>query len=166
MRRKDREMDEAFALGIADKCEYAVLSMTDSDGAPYCVPVTIVRDGRAIFFHCAREGKKVDAMRRDPEVCIACVGDTRRATDKFTTEFESAVIRGRAEEVLEDGEKVRALRLLCQRHTPANMANFDTEVRRSLARTAVWRVAIRTITGKRKKYGRDGKELKFGKMEE
>lgn len=165
MRRRDREMDEAFALGITDKCEYAVLSMLDSEGAPYCVPVSIVRDGRDIFFHCAKEGKKVDAMRQSPEVCIACVGDTCRAKDKFTTEFESAIIRGRAEEVLEDGQKIHALRLLCQRHTPANMHNFDGEVRKSLSRTAVWRVSIRTISGKRKKYDSEGREMKFGRMQ-
>lgn len=165
MRRKDREMDEAFALGIADKCEYAVLSVLDSEGAPYCVPVSIVRDGRDIFFHCAKEGKKVDAMRKNPEVCIACVGDTRRMEDEFTTEFESAIIRGGAEEVLEDGQKIHALRLLCQRHTPTNMHNFDAEVRKSLSRTAVWRVAIRTISGKRKKYDGEGREMKFGRMQ-
>lgn len=165
MRRKDREMDEAFALGIADKCEYAVLSMTDTGGTPYCVPISITRDGRDIFFHCAKEGKKVDAMRGNPEVCIACVGDTRPATDKFTTEFESAVIRGRAEEVLEDAQKIHALRLLCQRHTPANMDHFDAAVRKSLSRTAVWKVTIREISGKRKKYDREGKEMKFGRMQ-
>lgn len=165
MRRKDREMDEIFALGIADKCEYAVLSMTDTGGAPYCVPISIARDGRDIFFHCAREGKKIDAMRRAPEVCIACVGDTRPAVDKFTTEFESAIIRGRAEEILEDTQKIHALRLLCQRHTPANMHNFDAAARKSLARTAVWRVPIREITGKRKKYDSQGKEMKFGRTE-
>lgn len=151
MRRKDREMDQEFALGIVDKCEYAVLSMIDSQGAPYCVPLSIVRDGQNIFFHCAKEGKKTDAMRGNPEVCIACVGDTRPAKDKFTTEFESAIIRGRAEEVLEDAEKIRVLRLLCERHTPTNMHNFDAEAARSLSHTAIWMVPIRAISGKRKK---------------
>lgn len=151
MRRKDREMDEGFALGIADKCEYAVLSMADHHGDPYCVPISIVREGQNIFFHCAKDGKKADCMRENPKVCIACVGDTCRAKDKFTTEYESAVICGRAEEVTEDGEKTHALRLLCERHTPTNMQNFDAAVSQSLSRTAIWKVAIHTITGKRKK---------------
>lgn len=49
MRRKDREMPPEFALTVADKCEYAVISMTDISGEPYCVPVTIARDGNAPF---------------------------------------------------------------------------------------------------------------------
>lgn len=59
MRRKDREMDESFALGIMDKCECPVLSMADNNGEPYCVPISIVRDGQDIFFHCAKEGTAI-----------------------------------------------------------------------------------------------------------
>lgn len=158
MRRKDREMDENFALEIVDKCEYAVLSMVDSNGEPYCVPVSIVRDGRDIFFHCARDGKKIDCMHKNPRICIACVGDTCRAKDKFTTEYESAVIHGRAEEVIEDEDQVHALRLLCERHTPTNMQNFEKAVSQSLFCTAVWKISIDTISGKRNKYDNEEKK--------
>ena len=78
------------------------------------------------------------------------VGDTRRAERAFTTGYESACIRGIAEEVISDEEKIEALRLLCERHTPSNMAAFDQAVKASLKRTAVWRVTITEISGKRK----------------
>lgn len=151
MRRKDRETDEAAALAVADKCEYAVLSTINEDGTPYCVPVSPVRDGRFIYFHCAKAGQKVDNLRRSPAVCLACVGDTFRPPDEFTTAYESAIIFGAATEVTEDGERIRALRLLCQRHTPAHMDAFDAEVERSLPRTGVWKISIERITGKAKK---------------
>lgn len=160
MRRKDREMDEKFALGVVDRCEYAVLSMIDKEGQPYCVPVSIVRENDRIFFHCARTGKKTDAMRENPQVCIACVGDTCRALHEFTTEYESAIIRGRAEEITDDEEKIHGLYLLCERHVPTNMENFDAEIRRSLPATAVWKVSIDSVTGKRKKYDKEGKEIR------
>lgn len=165
MRRKDREMPEEFAFGVADKCEYAVLAMTNNSNEPYCVPITIVRDKNAVYFHCAAEGEKIDCLRRNPKICLACVGDTKRAADKFTTEFESAIIKGTAYEVTDTEEKINALKLLCLRHTPTNMAEFDDAVNKSLSRTAVWKIEISEITGKRKKYGNDGKELKFGKTE-
>lgn len=151
MRRKDREISAVEALAIVDKCEYAVLSMIDGQGQPYCVPVSIVRDQNTVYFHCAPEGAKTDALRGDPHVCLACVGDTCRAVDQFTTEYESAIVRGIAGEVVNAGEKKRALRLLCERHTPANMGNFDEAVEKSLAVTAVWGVKICEITGKQKK---------------
>ena len=165
MRRQDREMDREFALMVVDTCEYAVLSMVSSEGEPYCVPITIVRQGDHVYFHCAKAGEKIDCLRSHPQVCMACVGQTHRLTDRFTTEFESAILRGVAQEVTEDGEKVEALRLLCQRHTPTNMHAFDQAIERSLSRTAIWRIAMREITGKRKKYDSQGKEMKFGRME-
>lgn len=164
MRRQDREMDRDFALMVADTCEYAVLAMVTGQGEPYCVPITIVRQGETIYFHCAKAGEKIDCLRQHPQVCMTCVGQTRRLTDKFTTEFESAILRGTAQEVTQDEEKIEALRILCQRHTPTNMHNFDEAIQGSLNRTAVWKIAIETITGKRKKYDADGKEMKFGRM--
>ena len=155
MRRKDREMDRNFALAVADKCEYATLGMTTPDGAPYCIPVTIVRIDDSIYFHTAKEGLKIDSLRKHPAVCLSCVGDTKRATDRFTTEFESAVINGTAVEVTDDDEKISALRGICQRHTPSNM----------LPRTGVWKINIESITGKRKKFDKDGNEMKYGRME-
>ncbi len=165
MRRKDREMPEEFGLHIADTCEYAVLSMVETDDAPYCIPITIVRDGKYIYFHSAKDGHKIDCLKAHAKVCIACVGDTKRAKDKFTTEYESAVIRGIATEVTEDSEKIEALRLLCLRHTPTNMDAFDDAIARSLNRTAVWKIDISEITGKRKKYDSQGKEMKFGRLQ-
>lgn len=150
MRRKDREMSEAFALGVVDACEWASLSMVDAKGAPYCVPISIVREGEDIYFHCAKIGSKIDALRANPRVCIVCVGRTHRPPDAFTTEFESAILFGSAGEVTKDAQKTHALRLLCQRHTPANMHAFERAVERSLARTGVWRVRIEQIAGKRK----------------
>lgn len=150
MRRKDLEMSEEFAFRVADECEWAVLGMTDPEGGPYCVPVSIVRDGMAVYFHCAKEGLKVESLRSKSAVCISCVGHTRRLTDGFDTDYESAILRGTAGEVTDEEEKIRALRLLSIRHTPANMANFDAAIGKYLARTAVWRVDLTSVTGKAK----------------
>ena len=165
MRRIDREMPAEFALEVADKCEWAVMSMIDPKGMPYCIPISIVRDDNNIYFHSAKEGFKVECLRANLTVCIACVGDTKPSRDKFTTEFESAIIRGVAMEVLDDKEKIKALRILCEKLTPTNMDEFDGAIAKSLFRTAVWKVEINEITGKRKKYDEKGEEMKFGRMD-
>jgi hypothetical protein len=84
-------------------------------------------------------------------VCLTCVGDTQVQQDRFTTLYESAVAFGTASEVTEDNEKIEALRLLCQRHTPDNMGNFDQAINASLKRTAIWKIDVESITGKAKR---------------
>jgi hypothetical protein len=79
------------------------------------------------------------------------LGDTQVQQDRFTTLYESAVAFGTAMEVTVDGEKIEALRLLCQRHTPGNMENFDRAIDASLQRTAIWKIDVETITGKAKR---------------
>ena len=165
MRRIDREMPAEFAYDVTDRCEYAMLSMTDPEGLPYGLPITIVREENTIYFHCARDGFKIQCLRATPHVCLACVCDTHIIEKKFTTEFASAILRGTASEVTDDAEKIHALQLLCQRHTPAGMDGFEDAVARSLPRTAVWKIEISDITGKRKKYDSHGEEMKFGREE-
>lgn len=150
MRRKERETDKAAALEVVDKCAYAVLCMS-ADNRPYAVPVSIARDGGSIYVHCAPEGTKTDVLRANPAVEIVCVGDVRPIEYDFSTEYESAIVFGRATEITEDGEKIRALRLICDRYAPSN-PDFDDAVAKSLKRTAIWKFSIDEITGKHKKY--------------
>jgi nitroimidazol reductase NimA-like FMN-containing flavoprotein (pyridoxamine 5'-phosphate oxidase superfamily) len=143
-------MPREFAECVIDTCVYAVLSTVGGDGVPYGVPLSIVRDGDCVYFHGALEGHKADNLRRGGMVCLTCVGDVREPPDDFTVEYESAIVFGTAEEVGEEAEKVRVLRLLCERHTPANMAAFDEEIKRALHLTAVWKIRIEEISGKRR----------------
>lgn len=165
MRRTDREMNAEFAWTIVDKCPYATLSMVTPEGAPYAVPLSIAISGGTIYFHAAAEGRKTDCLNADGRVCIVCVGDVTPVENDFSTEYESAILQGTARLVTDEAEKTQALRAICQRYTPKNMAAFEEAMERSLPRTAVWAVALSEITGKRKKLDAEGREMKFGRME-
>lgn len=148
MRRKDRERDRDFALSVVDGCSYAVLATVNEDNTPYCIPVSIVRDGESLYFHCAREGQKTENMRRRPDVCLTCVGQMSLPKGKFTVGYDSAVVYGLAEEVSDEEERIRAMRLLCSRYVPGDMADFDSYMQKNGARAAVWKISIDRITGK------------------
>lgn len=165
MRRKDREMDEDFAMQVAEKCSYGVLSMILPDGRPYGVPLSVCRMGNSMYFHCAMSGQKTEALGQNPQVSLTCVGTVKPYPSGFTMEYESAVITGIAVPVTEETEKLAALRTICEKYCPENMDAFEASAARSLPRTAVWRIEIVSITGKRKKYDAEGKEMTFGRME-
>lgn len=166
MRRKEREMPAEFGWQVADKCDYAVLAMIDTAGMPYAVPLSMARDGEKIYFHAAVQGEKTDNLRQNSNVCVVCVADVNPLPQEFSTEYASAIIRGQAAAVTDEAEKIRALRLICQRYAAANMAEFENAISRSLARTAVWRVDIASITAKRKKNDKYGREMKFGRLDD
>lgn len=144
-------MPTEFALELADICSYGTVAMTDESGLPYAVALSLVRDGKCLYFHCAMEGKKTDSLRKNPRVCVSFVDGVEAVLGKFTTRYKSAVMRGTAYEVCGRKEKIQALRILCEKLTPDNMHDFDNAVERSLDRTAVWRIDIEEVSAKEKK---------------
>jgi len=165
LRRKDREMPRDFALMVVDNCAFSVMATINSDGTPYCIPLSLAREGEWLYFHCAREGHKIDNLMYQNKVCVSCVGTVKVIQKEFSTEYESAIINGIASEVIDKQEKIHALELISKRYTPNNMADFDNAIRRNLNITAVWKIHIDEISGKRKKLDKNGKEMKFGRME-
>ena len=151
MRRKDRETTREEALIILDRSSWGVLSMADKAGDPYCVPLSIVRDGEWLYFHCALEGHKLELLHVKPKVCIAFTGNVEFPEDNFTAVYESAIVFGTAEEVTTEKEKLHGLRIISERFTPGNMHAFEEEANKMLSRTGVWKIHIDEITGKRRK---------------
>lgn len=148
MRRKDREMPESFALSLADSALWAVLSLVEPTGDPYGVPINIVRNDKTIYFHCATEGHKLDCLQHHKKVCLSFVSRASLAPEELTTKFQSAILRGDAEEVLDSAEKTRALQLLAEKFAPEHMQKAAEEIKIYLPRTSIWKVSIISATGK------------------
>ena len=111
--------------------------------------MNIARDGESVLFHGAREGRKPAAIEANPKVCVNCVCRAEVVQDRYTTLYESATLFGTVEEVTDPEEKTEALRKICLRHTPERMDRFEGAIERSLAATAVWRISVTEITGKK-----------------
>ena len=171
MRKKSREMDAAWALEVMDKAPYMTVGMTDADGMPYCVPLSLARrDEQTFYFHCASEGKKLDILQTYPLVCLTAVSKCKPTVgpkdDSFTLEYKSAMAFGKAVMVTDDNEKREALRAICQRFLPKHMEAFEAAVERSMKRTAVVRITLtEPPVGKRKQYDANGDEMKYGRMD-
>lgn len=170
MRKKSREMDASFALEVLSKAPFVTVCFTRSGGAPYGVPLSLAKVDDTFYFHCAPEGEKLDCIAVNPVVHLSAVSRCKPTVGpkdgSFTLEYRSAMAVGRAELVTDDSEKIEALRAICLRFLPGHMEAFDASVARSLSRTAVVRIRLtEPPTGKRKEYGKDGEELKWGRME-
>ena len=156
MRRSDRAQSLEFAQALIDRCTYGVVAISTGEDTPYCLPLSLVRVDNRLYFHCAKQGRKLDLLRRNPKVCVTFVGTSEPAyvesNNTFTDYFQSAMVTGTASEVLEDDEKIEALRALCTKVTPEGMSgnNFERAVSGSLAVTGVWRIEMEEITAKAK----------------
>ena len=127
MRRKDREVlgDENIAK-IIEQCTTCDVAMTDDTNAsmPYVIPLSFgysLNDGvLELYFHCAHVGKKLDCIRKNPNVAFSmCVENHieihEEAYCKSGRFYASVVGQGKAEIVEDIAEKCRGLSLLMER---------------------------------------------------
>ena len=148
MRRKDREKDSTFALEVMRDCEYATLATINTDGTPYCIPISPAVTDNVIYFHCALEGKKLTNINLNSAVCISSVRHTKLLPEQYTTEYESAVAIGKCSVVSDDVEKTMALRLICEKYANNFMVQAMNKIAESLSRTCVCKIIVEKITGK------------------
>ena len=127
MRRKDREVfgDENIAK-IIEQCTTCHVAMMDDAGVPYVIPMSFgysLKDGvLELYFHCAHVGKKLDCIRKNPNVAFSmCVENRIEIHEdvycKSGRFYASVVGQGKAEIVEDSAEKCRGLSLLMERQT-------------------------------------------------
>ena len=148
MRRKECERDEAFAWEVLKNSVYSTVSMVHPDGTPYATPVNIVGDEvyKTLYFHCAGAGERWEILKDGALVCVTVVSNATLIPNGFTTDYRSAMFKGRAEVVTDEGEKIKAMLLLCTAVAPKAMGRFDEAMAHCPAK--VIKIVPEVITGK------------------
>ena len=147
MRRFKQQLPDAEARQILTAATNGVLSLVDAAGRPYGVPMSFVYDGeRTLWFHCAREGRKLEGVRTGGRASFCAVAMDEIHPECFTTYFHSVIAEGRIA-VEESREAViGALQLLGRKYAP--MMDSAPEIAKSLDRVTVLRLEIETLSGK------------------
>ena len=125
MRRKDREVtDITEKIEIINSCKVIRVAMKDTEGL-YIVPLNFgysyLNDKLTLYFHSAKEGRKLNAIEENPEVAFEMDCEHRLIEAKIAClygfAFKSIVGNGIASIVENIEEKKIALSLLMQHQT-------------------------------------------------
>lgn len=148
MRRKDKEISNASDINaIISNATVCRLGMVNGD-KPYVVPLSFGYKDRALYFHGALKGQKIDLIKKNPNVCfefdIAAEAIGEEDACDWSMKFQSVIGFGKASftEGLEG--KRQALGVIMAQYSdkefqfPEKMVNA----------TAVIKVQIEGMTGK------------------
>jgi nitroimidazol reductase NimA-like FMN-containing flavoprotein (pyridoxamine 5'-phosphate oxidase superfamily) len=156
MRRADREVtDTDDKLGIIGRCKVCRLGMVDGD-EPYMVPLNFGYEYAEgilfLYFHGAREGRKIDILRKNRRACFEMDGEHTLiegdAACTYSFAYESVIGVGLVEFIEDREEKARSLNLL-MRHQTGEDRDFTYD-KAPLDRVAVYRLRVESFTGKRR----------------
>jgi len=148
MRRGEREITARAEIdAIIRESRVCRLGLADG-GRPYVVPLCFGYDGKALYFHCAREGRKLDILRSNDQVCFEFDVVERFVEAEqgcgWSLRYRSVIGFGTASVIDDPAERLAALDHLMAQYSERRFT-FSPE---SVARTAVVKVEIRSVSGK------------------
>jgi hypothetical protein len=152
MRKAEREIkDRAEIDGILRRAQIIHIAMVDN-GEPYVVPVDFGYADGAIYIHGATEGRKIDVLTANPRVCFETYVDHQLVPGtpacSSSSKFRCVIGCGTASIITARDEKIRGLDVIMSKIS-AGPQEYSEQ---ALARTALIRIDISEMTGKKLGY--------------
>ena len=93
--------------------KFAVISMC-RDNEPYIVTLSYGYDSEqnSLFFHCAKQGLKLDFIKQNPRVCATIIEDKGYAVNECGHNYRTAVFWGNMSTVTALDEKKHGMEIL------------------------------------------------------
>jgi len=148
MRRKDKEVSELAQIeAIINGANICRLGLCD-DGKVYIVPMSFGYANRKLYFHSAKEGKKIEILKLNPNVGFEIDIDLGLVSHKvacdWSNKFKSVIGSGRVSFVEDSNQKITALNIIMQNYSAAEF-KFP---KGSVSSTLVFMIDIEEMTGK------------------
>ncbi|MBI5043432.1 MAG: pyridoxamine 5'-phosphate oxidase family protein [Nitrospirae bacterium] len=170
MRRFKKEIkDKAVIIDIFNRCHVGCLGTIGKDGYPMVKPLNfaycdgsnpsippLAKGGEGgflgkIYFHTAKEGEKIEDIKRDNRVCFEV--DLPIAYLKAKNQpceadylYRSVIIKGRAHIIEDRDEKLFGLKCLMEKYQPGG--KYGDYLKEKLQITGIVRIDIEEMVGK------------------
>jgi len=153
MRRKEREITDIDEISSIISCSDVCRIALSDNNIPYIVTMNFGYAGGAekkLFFHCAKEGKKLEIIRKNKLVCFEIDTDHQlykgeKACD-FGMSYRSVVGWGNIEIITDEEEKKRGLDYIMSHYSDRVDFSYEKSV---FDRTIILRLEISEMKGKK-----------------
>jgi nitroimidazol reductase NimA-like FMN-containing flavoprotein (pyridoxamine 5'-phosphate oxidase superfamily) len=149
MRRSEKQVTNLKGIeAILCSGQICFLSMVD-DGKPYIVPLNYGYDNHALYFHSAPEGRKIDIMKKNPDVsfCILAGYELVKGENpcSWSTKYSSVIGTGKARILTNLEDKKLGLTVLMGQHSEKKYDFTGME----LDNVVIIKIDIEELEGKR-----------------
>ena len=149
MRRKKQLLSNKENIELLEKGTSGVLALLGDNEYPYAVPVSYVYDNSRIYFHGAKAGHKIDAIRKCSKASFCVIARDEIFPEKYTTIFKSVIVFGKIR-ILEDENEMREAveRLAVKYHPTDSIENRNQEITREWKALCMMELSVEHMTGK------------------
>lgn len=152
MRQSGKEIKNGEVVaGLLNTANVGRLGTVGRDGYPMVKPLNFVYHDGKIYFHSAREGEKIDDIKRDSRVCFEVdlpIALVKSAGSPCRAEYlyRSVIVKGRAHMVEVPSERLLALTRLMEKYQPEG--GYGDFLEEKVKITGIVRIDIEVMTGK------------------
>ena len=148
MRRWKQQLPQETAVEILNRNTSGILALSGDDDYPYAVPMSYVYADGKLYFHCAKSGHKIDAIKRSEKVSFCVIDQDQIVPEKYTTFYRSVIAFGRARLVEELEEIRRIATMLATKYSADFQDGIPKEIDSSIKHMAIIEMVIDHMTGK------------------
>ena len=148
MRRKKQSLSGEKISEILNNGTSGVLALSGDNDYPYAVPLSYVYDGSSIYFHAAKTGHKIDAVKRNNKASFCIIGQDDVVPEKYTTNYKSIIAFGKIRILDDEGEKRSAIEKLAVKYSPGDKTDREAEIKKECDNLCMLELQIDYITGK------------------
>ena len=148
MRRFKQALPEEECQEILTKAYRGFLSVIGEGGYPYALPVNFLYADGHIWFHCALEGHKMDAIRACDKACFSVIDEPVKEEDDWWYHVKSVICFGRIRIVTDDTERLARLRQFGAKYFPEDY-DMEVDMLKNGPRAAVLDFKVEHMSGKR-----------------
>ena len=148
MRRSDREITDKKAIEeIISRSKVCKLAMCERD-IPYIVPMCFGFKDNALYFHSASKGKKIDILKKNPNVCfefeiLTQIIQSAKAC-KWGMKYKSVIGFGTAGFITDDDLKRDAFDVIMKQYSDGSFSYEEAPLKSAI----IIKVEIQSMSGK------------------
>lgn len=148
MRRFKQLLPQETAIEILDRNTSGTLALNGDDDYPYAVPISYVYIEGKLYFHSAKIGHKIDAMKKHEKVSFCVIDQDQVVPEKYTTYFRSVIAFGKVHFVEDMNEMHRIATLLAMKYSANYKDGIFKEIDSSIRNMAIIEMTIEHVTAK------------------
>lgn len=148
MRRIRQQLPEEECRSILENGYRGFLSVIGDGGYPYSVPINFVYSDGHLWFHCAVEGHKLDAIKSCDKACFTIISEPVKEPGDWWFHVKSVICFGRVRIVEDEAARMERLRQLGMKYFPEEY-DINADLVKNGPHAAVLDFTVEHMTGKR-----------------
>lgn len=148
MRRFKQLLPKEIAVEILERNTSGTLALLGDENYPYAVPISYVYDDDKIYFHSAKAGHKIDAIKNCEKASFCVIDQDQIVPEKYTTYFRSIIAFGKMR-IVEDMDDIRRIAtILAMKYSADYKDGIPAEIDSSIRNMAILEMTIDHMTAK------------------